>query len=376
MRTNLVSDVILKGGHVIDPVNGIDGPADVAITDGKIAPARQDLEETHRVIDVSGLFVTPGLIDIHVHVYGGYKGWLFPDQHAFPQGVTTVVDTGGSGWRDFEDFLATIITPSKTRVLAFLNIVGAGMTGSPEQDVTEMEPRPCAEMIKRFPDHIVGSKTAHFGGPGWEAAGGAIEAARLSDTIAMIDFHPKPTRSYAELLGRMAPGDMHTHLYAKHIPLLDESGKVQNYVWRARERGVLWDTGHGAGSFWFRIAKPAIEQGFPPDSISTDLHKLSRLIPNATMLPTMSKFLAMGMDLQEVIFRSTQRPAEMIRRPKLGNLTEGSEADVAVLSLTPGDFGFVDSGGNRASGSLRLGCEMTFRSGKVVWDLNGRGIQS
>jgi dihydroorotase len=222
----------------------------------------------------------------------------------------------------------------------------------------------------------VGSKTAHFGGPGWEAAGGAIEAARLSDTIAMIDFHPKPTRSYAELLGRMAPGDMHTHLYAKHIPLLDESGKVQNYVWRARERGVLWDTGHGAGSFWFRIAKPAIEQGFPPDSISTDLHKLSRLIPNATMLPTMSKFLAMGMDLQEVIFRSTQRPAEMIRRPKLGNLTEGSEADVAVLSLTPGDFGFVDSGGNRASGSLRLGCEMTFRSGKVVWDLNGRGIQS
>jgi dihydroorotase len=376
VRTNLVSDVILKGGHVIDPVNGIDGPADVAITDGKIAPARQDLEETHRVIDVSGLFVTPGLIDIHVHVYGGYKGWLFPDQHAFPQGVTTVVDTGGSGWRDFEDFLATIITPSKTRVLAFLNIVGAGMTGSPEQDVTEMEPRPCAEMIKRFPDHIVGSKTAHFGGPGWEAAGGAIEAARLSDTIAMIDFHPKPTRSYAELLGRMAPGDMHTHLYAKHIPLLDESGKVQNYVWRARERGVLWDTGHGAGSFWFRIAKPAIEQGFPPDSISTDLHKLSRLIPNATMLPTMSKFLAMGMDLQEVIFRSTQRPAEMIRRPKLGNLTEGSEADVAVLSLTPGDFGFVDSGGNRASGSLRLGCEMTFRSGKVVWDLNGRGIQS
>ncbi len=371
-----MSDVILKGGHVIDPVNGIDGPADVAITDGKIAPARQDLEETHRVIDVSGLFVTPGLIDIHVHVYGGYKGWLFPDQHAFPQGVTTVVDTGGSGWRDFEDFLATIITPSKTRVLAFLNIVGAGMTGSPEQDVTEMEPRPCAEMIKRFPDHIVGSKTAHFGGPGWEAAGGAIEAARLSDTIAMIDFHPKPTRSYAELLGRMAPGDMHTHLYAKHIPLLDESGKVQNYVWRARERGVLWDTGHGAGSFWFRIAKPAIEQGFPPDSISTDLHKLSRLIPNATMLPTMSKFLAMGMDLQEVIFRSTQRPAEMIRRPKLGNLTEGSEADVAVLSLTPGDFGFVDSGGNRASGSLRLGCEMTFRSGKVVWDLNGRGIQS
>ena len=370
-----MADVILKGGHVFDPANGIDGKATVAITDGKFSAYRPDLEDTHRVIDVSGLYVTPGLIDIHVHVYGGFRGWLFPDQHAFPDGVTTVVDTGGSGWKDFEDFLATIIEPSKARVLAFLNIVGAGMTGTPEQDTCEMKPGPCAEMIRRFPEHIVGCKTAHFGGPGWEAAGGALEAARLSDTIAMIDFHPKPTRTYAELLERMSPGDMHTHLYAKHIPLLGDDGTVQDFVRAARERGVLFDTGHGAGSFWFSIASPAMKQGFPPDSISTDLHKQSRLIPNATMLPTMAKFLALGMPLGEVIYRSTQKPAEMIRRPDLGTLATGTEADVAVLGISSGDFGFVDSGGNRAAGSQRIRCEMTIRAGEVVWDLNGRSIQ-
>ncbi len=367
--------LLLKGGHVIDPKNNVDGPADLAVRDGRVAAVDQDLVgDADKILDVSGLYVTPGLIDIHVHVYGGYRGWMFPDQHALPNGVTTVVDTGGAGWKSFEDFKATIIDPSATRVLAFVNIVGVGMIGPPEQDTSEMEPEPCAEMIRRYPDCVVGSKSAHFQGPGWEAAGGAIEAARMSETIAMIDFEPKPTRSYEELLGRMSPGDIHTHLYSSHIPLLDEEKKVNGYVWEARERGIVFDTGHGAGSFWFRIAEPAIQQGFPPDTISTDIHKSSRLIPNATMLTTMSKFLALDMSLTEVVYRSTQVPAQVIRWPELGHLSVGAEADVAVLELIEGDFGFVDSGRNSKRGTQKLECHLTLRAGEIVWDLNGRSF--
>ncbi len=366
-------DMLLRGGHVIDPKNDIDGPADVAISDGTIQAVGAGLDiYAKKDVDVSGLFVTPGLIDIHVHVYGGYSGWLFPDQHSLPNGVTAVVDTGGPGWKDIDDCIETIVKPSSTRVYILVNIVGAGMIGRPEQDVTEMIPEKCAEAVLKYPEHCIGTKAAHFGGPGWESAGGAIEAARLSDSIAMIDFAPRPTRSYEELLERMAPGDMHTHLYASHIPLLDDDKKVNDYVHKARERGVLFDCGHGAGSFWFRIAVPAMAQGFPPDTISTDLHKSSRMIPNATMPVTMSKFLAMGMSLKEVIYRSTQRPAEVIRHPELGHLTPGADADVAVLNLKEGEFGFVDSGRARLSGRQRLECELTVRAGRIAWDLNGR----
>ena len=367
-------DLLLRGGHVIDPKNSINSQADLGIKGGKIAALGPDLPgQAAKTIDVKGLYVTPGLIDIHLHAYGGYEGWLFPDQHNLPYGVTTVVDTGGAGWKDFEDFKTTIIERSRTRVLAFLNIVRDGMTGAPEQDTTQMQPEPCAEMIRRYPQHIVGSKTAHFGGPGWEASGGAIEAARLSGTIAMIDFAPQPTRTYKELLERLSPGDIHTHLYAAHIPLLDENKKINDYVWEARKRGVIFDTGHGAGSFWFRIAVPAMAQGFQPDTISTDLHKSSRLSANALMPVTMSKFLALGMPLHEVIYRSTQKPAEVIRRPELGHLSVGAEADVAVLELQQGSFGFTDSGGARQDGTQKLECQLTLRAGEVVWDLNGRG---
>ena len=163
-------DLILSGGHLIDPKNNLDRPGDIAIKDGLVAAVGDDIEgEAQRRVDVSGLCITPGLIDIHVQAYGGYKGWLFPDPHALPYGVTTVVDTGGAGWKDFADFKNTIIDRSTTRVLAFINIVGAGMIGPPEQDTSEMDPIPCAATIKQYREHVVGSKTAHFGGPGWEA---------------------------------------------------------------------------------------------------------------------------------------------------------------------------------------------------------------
>ncbi len=327
-----------------------------------------------KTIDVGGLYVTPGLLDIHLHAYERFHAWLSPDQHCLPYGVTTCVDTGSSGWQHFEDFIETVMEPSQMRVLAFINIVGAGMCGKPEQDISEMVAEPCAEMIRRYPQHAVGSKSAHYGGPGWEAAQGGIDAARLSDTITMVDFSPRPTRSYEELLiERMSPDDIHTHLYASHIPLLDDDKKINDYVWKARERGIIFDCGHGAGSFWFRNAVPAMEQGFQPDTISTDLHRASRMRPNATMTTTMSKFLALGMPLQEVIYRSTQKPAEVIRRPELGHLSVGAEADVAVLDLLEGDFGFVDSGRARHKGTQKLECRVTLRAGNIAWDEYGLG---
>ena len=367
-------DLILKGGHVIDPANQIDGVMDIAIKDNKIASVSEDIpsEGSGQTISVAGCYVTPGLIDIHVHVYGGYAGWMFPDVHSFTNGVTTVVDTGGAGWKSFEDFKQTIIDQAKIRVLALINIVGAGMLGAVEQDVSEMDPIPCAEIIQKYPDQIIGSKTAHFGGPGWEAVDGAVRAAELSGTLAMIDFAPMPTRSYEDLiLEHMNPGDIHTHVYAQHIPSLDSQKRVQDYMFEARERGVLFDLGHGAGSFWWRIAIPAIEQGFLPDTISTDLHKFSALIPNANMLTTMSKCMSMGLSLQDVILRSTVNSARVIQRPELGTLSVGAVADVAVLEALEGNFGFVDSGHARHQGHQKLQCAMTIRNGEIVWDVNG-----
>jgi predicted amidohydrolase len=269
-------DVILQGGHVIDAANDVDGVRDVAIAGGKIAAVAADLpvERARKVIPVKGCLVTPGLIDIHVHAYGGYSGWLFPDEHALPNGTTTVVDTGSAGWKTFEEFKRTIIERSTARVLAFLNIVGRGMLGPEvENNIEDMEPEPTAECVSRYPELLVGTKTAHFAEPGWVAVDRTVEAGRRCGKPAMIDFWPRPERPYRELvLERLRPGDIHTHVYAAHIPLLDEAGRVQQYMGEARRRGVIFDVGHGAGSFWFRRAVPSIEQGFLPDSISTDMH--------------------------------------------------------------------------------------------------------
>lgn len=366
-------DVLIRRGHVIDPRNGVDGICDVAVKDELIVAVGKDLPGTAtKTVDATGLYVTPGLLDIHLHAYGRFSGWLYPDQHCLPYGVTTCVDTGSSGWQHFPDFVETIIQTAKTRVLAFINIVGAGMAGACEQDTAEMIPEPCADMIKQYPQHVVGSKSAHYGGPGWEAAQGGIDAARMADSITMVDFAPREERSYEELLTRrMGPGDIHTHLYASHIPLLDENLKVNDYVKAARDKGIIFDTGHGAGSFWFRIAVPAMKQGFHPDTISTDLHRSSRMRPDAVMTTTMSKFLAMGMGWQEVVYRSTQKPAEVIRRPELGHIGVGAGADVAVLELREGEFGLVDSGRARLTGQHKVECRMTLRAGAVVWDDQG-----
>ena len=377
-------DLLLKGGHVIDARNTISAVRDVAIANGKIAAVAANIPaaDALKVVDASGLYVTPGLVDIHVHVYAGtgergsYAGdnSLYPDGYTLRSGVTTVADAGSSGWRSFDDFKSRIIDRSRTRVLAFLNIVGAGMRGDKyEQNLGDMEAAPTADMAARHKDVIIGIKTAHYAGPEWAPVERAVEAGTRADVPVMVDFGAnRPERPLAELVTKkLRPGDIYTHAYSGLRNELDESGHVNPGMVEGRRRGVIFDVGHGGGSFAWRIAVPALKEGFRPDSISTDLHIGSMNSGMKDMLNVMGKFLAMGMTLDDVVRWSTWNPAREIKREELGHLSPGAAADVAVLRLENGSFGFVDMYGARLRGTRKLTCELTLRDGKVVYDLNG-----
>jgi dihydroorotase len=258
-------------------------------------------------------------------------------------------------------------------VYAFLNIVGSGMRGAKyENNLADMESAPAAEMAKRYPGVIVGIKTAHYAGPEWTPVEHAVEAGKAAGIPVMVDFgDDHPERPLADLVTKkLRPGDIYTHCYSglRH-ELVD--GRVNPGMVAGRKRGVIFDVGHGGGSFAWRIAVPAMQQGFLPDSISTDLHIGSMNSGMKDMLNVMDKFLAMGMPVDDVIARSTWNPAKEIHHEELGNLSVGSPADVAVLRLETGRFGFTDMYGARMDGTRRLTCELTLRDGKVVYDLNG-----
>lgn len=374
-----IYDLVLTGGRVIDPKNDRDGRLDLAVVGDRIHQIAPNLRSyrAKRVVDVSDYIVAPGLIDIHAHYdVTGPSLSLNPDHNSLRNGVTTAVDAGTSGWKRFEEFKTRTIDRATTRLLALLNIVGVGMYGSgeggPENDIGEMDVDAAVEMVKRYPETIVGIKTAHYQPADWEAIDRAVEAAERSNTVLMVDFHPKPGRGYEELiLKRIKPGSIHTHFYGRLTPQIDENNRVRNYMWKARRRGVLFDVGHGSGSFWFRIAVPSIRQGFLPDTISTDIHKNSIMLPHATLTNVMSKFLNIGMTLEQVIVRTTVNPAKAIRRLDLGHLDIGAVADIAVLKLERGRFAFLDSGRAKHIGDRRLVAAMTIRAGEIVWDLDG-----
>jgi len=375
-------DVLLKGGHVIDAKNGIDRVMDVAIAGGKIArvAAGMNASEARQTVDVSGLYVTPGLVDIHVHIYlwkepGGEA--VQADAHSFRSGVTTMVDAGSSGWRTFPDFRSRIIEHSKTRLLAFLNIVGAGMGTGKEDDPGEMDAQAAAAMAKANADVIVGFKSAHYAGPGWKSVDGAVKAGELTGLPVMVDFgRINATRNINALfLDKLRPGDIYTHCFSGHREELLSSGKLNPAMEAGRKRGIIFDIGHGGGSFYWYVAVPAYAEHFYPDSISTDLHINSMNAGMKDMTNIMSKLLSLGSPLAEVVRMSTWAPAKEIHRPALGNLDAGADADIAVLRLDRGNFGFVDSAGARKAGNQMIVCEMTWRAGKVVWDLNGRAGQ-
>jgi dihydroorotase len=383
-------DLILKGGHVIDPANGLDGPADVGITAGKIAMVAASIPgaEGKQTLDVNGMIVTPGILDIHTHVYPfhargkNYVEAVNADAHLFSAGVTTTVDVGTAGWKDFPDFKEQFIDRSKVRILALVNIASGGMVDAEtEQTEAELQPHIAAGLAKTYPEIILGIKTAHYWTVKpwdethhpWTSVERALEAGELCGLPVMVDFWPRPPeRSYQDLLlKKLRPGDIHTHVFAQQFPVLAPDGKVNDFMFEAREKGILFDLGHGAGSFWFRNAVPAFRGGFPPDTISTDLHMANISGPVHSMLTTMSKFLSMGMPLQEVIRRSTSEPAKVIWRPELGTLSVGAEADVAVFRELGGIFGFADCGKAKMTGTKKLECQLTLRAGKIVYDLNG-----
>lgn len=391
-------DIILQGGIVLDPSQGMKKKADVRISNGKIAEITESGAESPAVympesgevtvVNVEGCYVSPGLIDMHCHIYPVFPiekdglPTIQPEAHMFQSGVTTAVDAGTCGSRDFIRFKEEVIDKSRLRILAFINIASGGMVSlDSEQDIKEFHPEIAAAIARTFDETVVGVKTAHYwvgkpfdaAHPAWESVDRCVQAGELCRKPVMADFQPNlPGRTYEELiLEKLRPGDIHTHVYAQQFPILDEKGCVRREMFEARRKGVLFDLGHGAGSFWFRNAVPAWQQGFSPDVISTDLYLDNVAGPVINLIHVMSKYLSMGMTIEEVIFRTTKRPAEVIGHTELGDLRINGCADIAVLKVQEGNFSYADSGHARMNGSKRLECVMTIRDGHIVYDPMG-----
>jgi dihydroorotase len=379
-------DLLIKGGHVIDARNNVNTVRDVAVKDGKVAEVAANIAPSRalKTVDASGLYVTPGLIDIHVHIYPGEKkndyaggDWsVYPDGFTLRSCVTTVTDAGSAGWRNFPDFKSRIIDQAKTRVTAFLNIVGAGMgSGRIEQNVEDMEVTPTLDMLLKHKGEIVGIKSAHFNGKEWTPYERALEVGRAAKVPVIVDFggNVRAGRTLDDLLTKyFRAGDIYTHMYGGRRGEQDPQTKGPSRAMvEGRKRGVYFDVGHGGSSFQWSTAVPLMKAGFLPDSISTDLHTSSMNAGMKDMLNVMGKFLAMGMSLQQVVAASTWNPARQIQLEDLGHLSVGAPGDVAVLRLENGKFGFVDPANGRLDSTQRLTCEMTLRDGKVVYDLNG-----
>jgi dihydroorotase len=379
-------DIVLKGGHVIDAANRINQPMDVAVQGGKIARVDKDIPgaEGKTSVDVAGYYVTPGLVDLHICCYYSnlnVTASVIADHHCLPSGVTTCCDGGTAGADNFEDF-KKIIDRSKMRILSFLNIAAPGAESSrAEQDPSQFKVKLAADTAKKYPNLIVGFKTGHYGGKfnekrtPWASIDSIVEAGRLTGLPVLADFTPMPAqgsypaRSYREfLLEKLRPGDIVTHCLANRYPFLKEDGKLNPDVPKARDRGVKFDLGHAAGSFPLRLAIPAIQQGFIPDSISADLFSDTPVTVGINLANVMSKFLCLGVPLEDVIRRATWNPAQMIHRPELGNLSVGSTADIAVFELAKGNFAFRGSGGGKVLGDRKLQCVLTLFGGQIVYD--------
>lgn len=380
-------DLLIENGNVIDPKNGINQVMDVGIADGLIAEVAADIPSARAetVVDATGLYVTPGLIDLHVHVFHGtdpnamYSNGFNsvpPDPFTFRSGVTTAVDVGSAGWRNIDQFIEQTVEHSDTRILAFLNIVGSGMKGGViEQNVNDMDAKLTALSVDQHDDVVVGVKLAHYMDHDWTPTDRAVEAGEMAGVPVMVDFGgSEPPLSIQELFfDHLRPGDIFTHAYGTlgTRESIVADGELRPFVPEAQERGIIFDVGHGGGSLHYSTGIPATRAGFWPNTISTDLHTGSMNDAMQTMANVMSKFLALGMPLEDVITASTWKSAQVIQREELGNLDVGAEADVAVFQLREGDFGYWDVDDYVIPGDQRLEAELTLRAGRVVWDRNG-----
>ena len=381
--------IVIRDGHLIDAKNSINGVMDIAINDGKIISIAKNIDtaKAMQVVDARGMYVTPGLIDMHTHVfygnepdhsYGNGPSSILPDGFTFRTGVTTVVDAGCSGWRSFPVFKRQVIDNAQTRILALLNIVGEGMRGGVyEQDTKDMDAKMTALVAKRYRDVVVGVKVAHFVGNEWKPVDEAVKAGTMANIPVMIDFgDSEPPLSIEELfMKHLRAGDIFTHCFGQlsnREPIVDvNTKKIKSFVPEAQKKGIVFDVGYGQISFAFSQAIPAVKSGFYPNSISTDIHTGSMNNSMKDLLNIMSKFMAIGMSIEDVIKTVTWNPAREIKREELGNLSVGAIADMAILSVREGKFGFYDYTGYKIEGKQKLECEMTIKGGKIVYDLNG-----
>jgi len=385
-------ELLIKGGHLIDPKNNVDEIMDVAISRGFVVRVAADIPAASatKVINAKGLYISPGFVDIHSHNYYGVdpdseysngSNALNPDGFTFRSGVTTVVDAGGSGWRNFSHFKEQVIDRSQTRVLAFLNIVGHGMRGGAwEQDLNDMDPKMTAIVARRY-EEIVGIKLAHYNGHDWTPVERAVEAGTLVNIPVMIDFGgaDPPLALETLFMQKLRPGDIYTHVFGgggkRRQAIVDDNFKLRPFIIEAQKKGIIYDVGHGGASFFYKVAVPAIRQGLRPNTISTDSHGRSIISGMKDMTNVMSKFLNLGMSIQEVIAASTWSAAKVINREELGHLSKGAEADITLFRILEGDFGFMDrTGGEKMFGKQKIETEMTIKAGNIVWDLNGLAV--
>jgi dihydroorotase len=380
-------DLLLKGGHVIDPKNHIDKVTDIAVAGGKVAQVADNIAaaSAKKVIDLKGLYVTPGLIDIHTHLFPRLvlppgsppSEGIDPDTVSFRGGVTTMVDAGSTGWKEFPEFKERVVKPSKTRVLAFLNIVGAGMGTGNDNNVAEMTASEAARMALANPGLIVGFKSAHYSGPGWESVDNAVAAGNQAHIPVMVDFgRITETRNIDELFSHhLRPGDIYTHMFSSFREETLRDGTLNPAMEAGRKRGIIFDLGFGSQSFFWFVAVPAYQANFRPDSISSDQHKDNMNEGMKDMPHMMSEIMSLGSSLQDVVEMASWAPAKEIHHPELGNLDVGAEADITVLGMETGHFRFTDSVGAARPGTRRLTSVLTLRKGAVMWDRDGLSAQ-